>query len=319
MAAATGAFKTYESVGNREDLTDDIYNIDPKDTPFVSMVERTKATAVTHEWQKDSYANPADNAVVEANVVTPSTSSPTTRLQNICQIVEKSWSISGTQEAVKKAGRASEVAYQKMKRGVEVRLDIEYAMVGRATGQVAGDATTARKLRSFESWISSNASRGAGGAAATAATAAPTDATTGDLRTFAESHLQAVLKSAYDNGSKANVLMVGSFNKQKASTFSGRAVARANVSQATILGAADLYVSDFGDIKIVPNRVLGASRGRTALLIDPDMVAVAYLRPIGSEDLAKRGDATEGFMNAEMTLEMRNEAAHGVIADLTTS
>jgi hypothetical protein len=321
MTIQTNAFNSYGAIGNREDLTDVIYNISPTETPFITAIGRTKAKAVLHEWQSDSLANvDSANAQLEGDVVSGTASTATTRLSNICQISRKDAVVTGTQEVVDKAGRNSEMAYQMAKRGKELKRDMESILAGNQA-KVSGATATARKLRSFEAWLTTNTNRdttassgGTKGKSATSATGKATDAT--HQRSFTEALLKTVLASCYDAGAEPTMIMVGSHNKQVASTFTGRTQARQNIDSDTILGAASMYASDFGDVKIVPNRF---SRGRSALVIDPEYAAVAYLRPIRAYDLAKTGDSLRKYMLAEYTLEMRNEAAHGVIADLKTS
>lgn len=184
MALTSSGFSTFTAIGNREDLSDEIYMISPEDTPFLSAIGRGKASAVFHEWQTDALASrDLANAQLEGDDVTPATSAPTTRVGNYCQISRKSWAITGTQEAVDKAGRSSEAALQKAKRGKELRLDIE-AIAMNTQGMAAGATNSPRKSRGLESWLTTNTLRGSGGADATAATASPTDATAGDMRTF---------------------------------------------------------------------------------------------------------------------------------------
>ena len=110
--------------------------------------------------------------------------------------------------------------------------------------------------------------------------------------------------------------MVGPHNKQVVSQFTGRSQARQNIGANKIQAAADLYASDFGDIKVIPNRF---SRERSAIVMDPEYASVAFLRPIFTYDLAKTGDSIRKDMRVEYTLEMRNEAAFGVIADINTT
>lgn len=313
MALATGGFATYEAVGNREDLSDVIYNISPSDTPFVTAIGRGKAKATLHDWQTDSLAAVnTSNAALEGGDITGSTSSPTTRLHNYCQISTKDVVITGTQEVVDKAGRDSEMAYQIAKRGKEIKRDIE-AIANGIQGQNAGSDTVARKSRGFESWITTNTNRASNGANATAATASPTDGTT---RAFTETILKDVIQKVYVSGGEASILMLGPVNKQRASTFPGRTSAREDVKPKTILGASSLYASDFGDLRITPNRF---QRERTAFVLDPEYAKIAYLRGFRTEDLAKTGDSMKKFLLAEWTMEMCNEAAHGVAADLQTT
>ena len=156
MAQPSNTFDTYDSVGEREDLSDVIYNISPTDTPFLSSAAKTQATAVLHEWQTDSLASAStSNAVIEGDEATADSISATTRLSNSCQIMDKVITISGTQEAVDKAGRASELAYQIAKAAKELKRDMEATLTGNQA-EVAGNASTARKFGSLGSWVATN-------------------------------------------------------------------------------------------------------------------------------------------------------------------
>lgn len=315
MAAVTGSFKTYDATSNREDLSDIIYNISPTETPFMSSIGRTKASNVLHEWQTDALAAAStSNAVLEGDAVTRSTSAPTTRVHNYCQISRKDVTVSGTQMAVNHAGIKDMMAYQMAKKSKELKRDMESTFLTNQ-GEDAGDATTPRKLRSMNSWLSTNAKRATNGGNATAATLAATDSTNA-LRTFTETILKDVIQSCYINGGEPSILMVGPVNKQKVSDFTGRSQARQTIDRERIQGAASLYASDFGEIKVVPNRF---QRERDAWLIDPNMLAVAYLRSFTTFNLDKVGDADSKVILAEYTLEVKNEAAHGLAADLATT
>ncbi|MEM1289543.1 MAG: DUF5309 domain-containing protein [Pseudomonadota bacterium] len=314
MAAAVGAFKTYESIGNREDLSDYISDISKTETPVLAAVGTgKKCTAVFHEWQTDSLAAASDsNAVVEAGDVTPQTSAPTTRLGNYTQILEKSLAVSSTQNAVQSAGRAREFAYQKTKRMKEIKRDLQMSVMANQ-GYVAGDATTARRMRGFESWIDVNTNYGTGGANATGPTAA---ATSGTARAFTEDQLKDVVAKCWNTGANPTTVYVGAINKQRASTFTGRTSARQNIERTRIQGGAHVYASDFGELKIVPNLFQPQD---TAFILNPEYASVDYLQTVGYEDLAKTGHSERGFISLEATLCVKNPGAHGKIADLTTS
>lgn len=316
MTQPSNTFDSYDAVGNREDLIDAIYNISPTDTPFISMIaDRGVATAVLHEWQTDSLAA-ADtaNAQVEGDDISAGATAATSRPNNRCQISSKAVTISGTQEVVNKAGRGSEVGYQVAKRAAELKRDMEAIITGNQAS-VTGDATTARKLRSLESWYSTNTSRGTGGANGSTTTAA-TDATTAGIRDFTEDLLKAVLQSVWAAGGNPDVIMTGPKNKQKMSAFAGNATRTKDAENKKLVAAIDVYESDFGTLKAVPNRF---SRERTAHVLESGMVETAYLRDFQLEDLAKTGDSIKKYLVAEYTLQMNNEAAHGVIADLSTT
>lgn len=316
MAKVTGAVATYDVTTNREDLADTVYRISPADTPFMSAVPRTKSTAVLHEWSLDTLDDTnTTNARLEGDALTRATSSTPSRLQNYCQISSRDATVTGTQRATNPAGIDDMMSFQMAKKSLALRKDMEAILLGNQ-GQVAGNTTTARKLRSFNAWISGNGSRGTAGADSTAATAAATDGTAGDLRTFTEDMLKDAIKDAFDDGGEPSLVLVGSFNKQKFSTFTGRATARENVNVGTVQGAAELYASDFGTLKVVPNRT---QRGRDTFVIDTTKVAVSYLRSFEPQELGRVGDAVTRDIISEYTLEMRAPNAHALIADLTTS
>ncbi len=307
-------FTAHSAIGQREDLTDVIYDISPTETPIMSTLARTKATAVFHEWQTDSLAAATTgNAAVEGNDATSATISPTVRLGNYTQIVQKTIQVSGTLEAVNKAGRRSERAYQLARASSELKRDME-AIITANQGRDAGSSTTARKLGAILSWLKTNTSKGTSGTDPT--TIGVSTRSDGATRTFTEQLLKDEVAAAFDSGGNPTMLVVGSGLKQKVSSFAGIAAQRYMApgdQPTTIIGAADVYMSDFGTLQVVPDRFM---RTRDALLLDPEYAALAYLRPFQTNDLAKTGDSEKTQLLAEFTLEMRNEAAHAIVADL---
>jgi hypothetical protein len=312
-------YQTYTAIGMREDLSDVIYNISPTDTPFMSSIGKTKATAVYHEWQTDSLsAAVLTNYAVEGATASDATMSPTTRIGNRTQIAQKTVKISGTLQAVDKAGRKSEKAYNLAKASSEIKRDMETSLLSNQTA-ANGDSSTARKLGGLQAWLASNYDGGTSGVAGASGTTARTDGTN---RTFTEDILKTVIKEVYASGGNPKVLMVNPAHKQLVSAFAGIAAQRfmaPSNTPTTIVSAADVYLSDFGAISIVPNRFMTSTNscGETAFIVDPDMAAVAYLRPFQTNELAVTGDNESTQLLAEYTLEVRNEAAHGILADLT--
>ncbi len=310
-------FTAHTAIGQREDLTDIIYDISPTETPFMSSIGKTKATAVYHEWQTDSLAAATTaNAAIEGADATSATLSPTVRLGNYTQIIQKTVQVSGTLDTVNKAGRKSEKAYQLAKASAELKRDLETILMANQ-GRSAGSSTIARKLGSILSWIKTNSDFGSGGA--DPATIGVSTRTDGTQRTFTEALLKTVVSEVYVSGGSPKILMVGAAGKQKVSSFAGIAAQRYMApgnTPTTIIGAADVYMSDFGTMSVVPNRFM---RTRDALVLDPEYAALAYLRPFQTNDLAKTGDSENTQLLAEVTLEVKNEAAHGIIADLDMS
>jgi hypothetical protein len=311
-------YQTYTAIGQREDLSDIIYNISPTDTPLMSSIGKTKATAVYHEWQVDSLAAASlTNKAVEGADATSATMGVTTRAGNRTQIFQKTIQIAGTLEAVDKAGRKSEKAYQLAKASSEVKRDMELTLLSNQLA-AAGDSSTARTLGGLQAWLATNGDFGTSGVAGASGTTARTDGTD---RTFTETILKTVVKEVYTAGGNPKVLMVNPAHKQTVSAFAGIAAQRymAPSNEATtIIGAADVYLSDFGTMAVVPNRFMNATNAcdETAFVIDPDMLAIAYLRPFSTNELAKTGDSEKTQLICEATLEVKNEAAHGIIADL---
>src|SRR5262249_46938228 len=223
MALPTNTFTTYSAVGNREDLSDMIHRIDPTDTPFMTAIDKTKASAVNHEWQTQALAAAnTGNAQLEGDDATADATTPTVRLGNIGQISRKVPQVSGTQLAVEHAGRDNEMAYQEMLKGLELKRDMESILVGTNQAKNAGNSSTARVTASALSWIKSNTSKGAGGADPSAADGTGTR-TDGTQRAFTEANLKTVLQSIWNAGGKPDMIMVGGFNKWAFSSFTGRA------------------------------------------------------------------------------------------------
>lgn len=315
MALPTDTFTTYGAVGIREDLSDMIYNIAPTETPFLSGIAKAKASAVAHEWQTDSLAAASGtNFVLEGDDAVTDAATATVRLANYCCISDKVARVTGTLDAVNKAGRDTELAYQVVKRTKELKRDMETILLAN-NPKVAGDATTARETAGIGTWIATNDAFASDGGSPSPVDG--TDARTdGTQRAFAESHLKTALAAAWSSGGMPDTIMVGAFNKQAISGFTGGATRWDDAEDKRLVSAIDIYVSDFGELKVVPNRF---SRSRDALILQMDMWAIAYLRPVRNLELAKTGDSQRRQIIAEYALEARNEAASAGVFDLTTS
>jgi hypothetical protein len=333
MAITVGTVHTYETVGMREDLQNSIFDISPMDTPFISGCARGKAKNTTHEWQTDVLADAtSDNAQIEGQDYTDlSTSAPTIRVGNYLQISTKTVVVSGTMEAVDKAGRKKELAYQLAKRGKELKRDMESIVLYPNTPN-AGSSTVARVMAGLPLHVNTNESRGASGSGsdqtgddwlANGGVPGFGDFVDGTQRALTETLFKAVLESCWTNGADPDTFMVGSWVKQIASAdLNGIATQNVDVVRAAeakpgvSIGAVDVYVSDFGIIRIVPNRF---QRGRDGWVLDMEYASLAFLRPMHTVKLAKTGDAEKRLLQAEYTLCIKNEKAFGVVADLSTA
>lgn len=320
MAQVANTFSGYDAVGVREDLADVIYNISPEETPVMNLAGRTRASNTLHEWQTDALAAAAQNAHVEGDETAFDAQSATTRVGNYTQIAKKAIIVSGTLEAMTRAGRRSEMQYLAAKASAEIKRDMENDILA-SNPAVAGDDSTARELGGLPNWIKTNDDRGGSGADPSYSSVPTGAVTDGTQRAFTEDILKDVLELVWTSGGSPSVVVMGAFNKGVASGFAGVADQRWNVSgrspsQAVILGAADVYVGDFSTVAFVPDRFI---RARDAFAITPDMLSLAFLRDFKVESLAKTGDAEKRHIIVEYTLRVNNEAAHGHMADLTTS
>ncbi len=320
MAVPANTTQTFAMVGIREDLSDVITNIAPYDTPFYAMCRKGLAANRTPEWQRDTLrAANGNNKTIEGDDVTADAQGQPERLKNVVQLMDETISVSTTAQAVNAAGRREELSRQTMQAAKALKTDMETRLTG-ADATVLGGAGTPGELGGLESWIETNTSRGTGGAdggfnSTTGLVEAPTD---GTQRAFTESLLKSVIKDVWTEGGSPSIIMTGGSNKQTASGFAGIATQyRDNPgnAQATILGAADVYISDFGEHRIVPNRF---SRDRTVAVLTPSMWEVRFLQTFRRDKLAKTGHNDKRLLSAEFTLCCKEEKASGVIADLTT-
>lgn len=316
MTIAANTFTTFSSVGNREDLTDVIYRISPTETPVMSLAGRGKMDATFHEWQTDALAAPdSGNAQLQGDDITSYDAvTPTVRLGNRSQISRKTLVVADTEDVINKAGRKSETAYQKAKKSAELKLDME-SIICSNQASVVGSTTVAPKMGSLLSMIKGNTSVGATGA--DPVTLVSTARTDGTQRAYTETLLKAVLSLCYTAGANPSRIILGATNKQLMSAFTGIASQQVQINAAApsfTVAATDVYVSDFGRLKIQPSRLV---RSRDVLVLDPEYIQVMYLRPFKWEDLAKTGDAKKSFVRVEYSLKVGNQGAHGLVADLS--
>lgn len=322
MTIPVNSQTTYPTIGNREDLSDEIWKISPTETPFFSAIDKIGTKAVKHEWQTQVLDSvDTSNAQLEGDVIALNALTPTVRLGNNHQISRKAVGVSATEIAVNTAGRGNELGYQKMLKGQALKIDIDTILCGTNQATAAGNTTTARKTASILSWIKTNTSKGTAGSPAdpTAAdgTGTRTDAT-GSGIAFTEARLKTVLSACYTAGGKPNLVMAGPFNKQQFSLFTGRATATEQAKDRKIVAAVDAYDSDFGKLKVVPSRNV---RARDVLVLETAKWAVGHLpgRAMTAFNLAKVSDTDQAAMISEYCLEARNEAASGGVFDNSTS
>lgn len=324
MAALTNTQLTTISVGNREELSDVVSRITPEDTPIYSDMGKGKASSVHPEWETDELAAPAANIQTEGDEYTFGAITPPARLGNYTQIMRKEFIISNTQETVDEAGNVQKRKYQKLKKGIELRKDVELAIVTN-NASVAG---ATREFGGLPTWIETNVNRGGGSGANggfdvnTGLTVAATD---GTQRAFTKTIMDDVMKQGYESGANFRNLYVSPYVKSVFVTFmsdnnvASFRYAAQNGNNNSIVSNADIYEGPFGKVFVKPNRVMAASAAvaRNAFFVDTSMLSFLWLRKIHEDkNIAKTGDAEKCVLIGEGTLKVHNEAGIGVAADL---
>lgn len=319
----TNMLQTYTVVGMKEEVDDKIYRVSPEETPFVSMIGRVSVDSTTPEWQRDALRSPASNAAVEGADASYAAQTQPERLSNKTQIIQDTLSVTGTTDRVAKYGRDKESARLKAKKMVELKKDIEWSAIANGAF-VAGGASTARQMRGLYGWVATNNELSGAGTPAAPIISSNTAPVAGTLRALDEATLKALILKVYNSGGKAEVLMVSPSHKQKVSTFTGNVTRFNDVSnkQVRLQTSFSVYGHDFGETKVVPNRVMtgsGAGLINTAYLIDAEQCKLGVLRPFKAEQLAKVGDADNYQILTEVTLQVNEEKALGAIRDLTAT
>jgi hypothetical protein len=322
MAQPTNTFDSYDAVGIREDLSDIIYDVSPEETPFYSKCKKLKASNTLHEWQQDALRASADNAHVEGDEITANARTATTRLGNYTQIFVDAVSVPDTDSGLRKAGRASEIAYQMLKTAKEQKLDIERALFLN-NSRVSGGSTTARELAGAPAWLTTNTDFGDNeGADPTGdGTDARTDETT-TLQAFSQTRFDSVMQSIWEEGGKPNTVYLSPFQLNAAvSNFTGMNNQRSTIGASVggtnaVISAVDVYVTPYGTVNFQLSR---ECRSRDVFIMQDDMWSVAVLRPTKNMELAKTSDSTRRAIVTELTLVCNNEKASGGVFDNTTS
>lgn len=323
MALPANTYTRYTAGTNvREDLIDKITLTNPEQTPVVSAFGRATATSNYHEWQRDNLRTPnKDNAALDGDDATASAITPPSRVANYCQIFQDTAAISGRAEKVKKAGMTSAMAYNMAKKMKELQRDIE-AMVLSANPAVAGAAAVSPKSGGLGVLIYTNAFHGAGGSTVAHTSGAPTVApTAGTNRAFTEALLKSAVAATYtSSGNIPPAVYMSPYHKGLFSAFTGIAVNRYQVGkgkneQGRIIGGADVYMSDFGELEIVPHYIMAGSTNVYGL--DPDYGDIAYLRGFETTELGKTGDNWKKQVLVDCTVRLTSEMANFKIADLT--
>lgn len=313
MVQAVGAHSSYDEPigtgGNREDLSDILYDVSPTETPFITAIKKGSSTATNHEWLTDELTAPAKNAHIEGDDATPVDAAARIRLGNFTQIFKKHAVVTGTQEKVLKGGGVkSEMAYQVARRLKEMKRDAERAMIGVATAKVSGNDTTAREMGSFTSFLSGTSYSGGAGAAAPTGNGADAG-TPGTARALTEDILKAGLEQLWvQSGGNENIMAIcGAHVRGVVSTFTASSTRHVTTDDRKLVASIDVYDGDFHTVTVTPDRY---SDPKACFLVDPEYASVADLRAPSTKDLAVNGDSMRKEIVWETTLEVCNPKAH---------
>jgi len=314
MAQPTNTFDTYDSVGIREDLSNVIYNVSPEETPLLSSIAKVKASSTLHEWLTDSLRDSAVNAHIEGDDTVAEARTAATRLQNSTQIFKNAVVTSGTDDVVDNAGRGKEMSYQIVKVGQEQKLDMEAALMANQA-RVAGNSTTARKMAGLGAFVKTNVTNvGTGGANPTGdGSNARTD---GTATVFSQADFDSAMQGVWAEGGKPDCVILSAFQMDKALGFVGNNNQRSTGASGKVENLLNVYVTPWGSVEFIPAR---ENRSRDVWIIEKDKLALAQLRPMKSQALAKTGDNEKRQVVGECTLVVRNEKALGLVADCTVS
>ena len=321
MALPTNTYTRYSAGTNvREDLIDKITNTSPEETPVISSFGRDTAENTYHEWQRDTLrAANKDNAALDGDDATGSAKTAPGRVANYCQIFQDTIVVSGRAEVVKKAGMKSALAYYKGKAYKELQRDMEAALLS-ANPAVAGATAVAPKAGGLGVLIYTNAKHGTGGSTTAHTSGAPTTApVAGTGRAFTETILKDAAQSTFNAvGKVPPMIVMSASHKQTFSTFTGIAVNRFQIDkkkgQGAIVGGADVYMSDIGEMEVVPHYLM--SGATTVYGLDPQYGDAVYLRGFQSSPLAKTGDSVKEQVLVDATFRLTSEANQFKIADL---
>lgn len=317
MAKVTNAYTTYTAKGNREDLSDRIYNIDPFDTPIFNSAGRRNVTNRTFDWQTEKLpAVDGDNARQEGFELTRAPGQPTVRQKGVCQISSRDATVSGSQQSANAAGRPSEMGAQMALKSKALKRDMEVIMSSAQAANYGDDSATPvpRRTRGLIHWLKTNAFIPAsGGTPVVTLPATETDPyptiSAGQRVEFTEAILNAMMTRAYTNGAEPNLIVLPPLLKQTFSTFVGRSTSQVLVGKTEVTATVDVYVSDFGRVKALPTRWMDPN---TVLILSPSYFRAAYYRTLRQYQIAKIGDAETRMILGEWGVQVDNEAAHAV-------
>lgn len=290
--------KSFDLVGKKEDVSDYISMLSPTDTPFLSSIKTESVHNTLYQWQEDSLRAVAKNAKLEGADATDTNRDQPVMRSNGTQILEETFKVSGTADAVKTYGRDKATAYETMKTGKLVKMDLEHSLVGTGQTYVQAAAAVAGEFAGVQAQI-----------AATTTVDAASAALTEDMVIEAQ-------EKQYDAGAEASTLMIKPSDAVIVAGWATNATRSREVgpSDKKLTNVINVYESPFGTVRVVKNRRL---RATDAILYDAKHWKLAVLRNWFREKLAKTGDADRYMLLGEFGLKHSNREATALITNLT--
>lgn len=289
-------YTTYDTVGIKEDVSDVITNLTPTKTPFQTLIGSEKTKSRKFEWLEDSLADARENAQVEGFEASDATLTPPEMRENYTQILEKTFKISETEDAVDQYGRAKETAYQTVKAGKELKRDWELAIIGSDQAGVLSTKGVARRTASATKMVDPSVIEDGAGAA------------------LSEAMVLNAAQKGYEEGAEPTYLMIKPTDALKVAGFANAAGRTREIgNERKIVNVIDLYVSPFGEYKVILNRF---QLPTVAWLLDPEMWSNVTLRPWARTPLAKTGDSNRQMLVGEFGLKNKNFKSSPLISDI---
>jgi hypothetical protein len=319
MPQIAGAFSTYQAKANREDLSNSIYNIDPFDTPVMSLSRRRNAKNRLFDWQTENLPNvDPNNAQIEGFQLANSTGTPTVRLNNVTQISKRDATVTGSQEQAEAAGKGSEMGHQMAMASKVLKSDMETIITSRQARNDGADPNTARNTEAICHWLGRAKDRlgAVNGAIAPGTVTAGLPVLSTDAFAavagasqvaLTEQMLGDAMQKAYTNGAHPDTWVVPPAIKRTVSTFHGRSISHVYVGKTEVVSTVDVIATDFGRVRVMPSLWMPTDTG---LIIDPDFLATAFYRNFQQQLMAVIGDARTRMIVVEWGVEMRNPVAH---------
>lgn len=315
MAQPTNTFDTYDSNSIKEDISTVIYNVDPSEVPLLSSIAKTSATNTLHQWQTDTLRSAVStNKNIEGDATTAEARSAVAKLHNFTQIFKNAVTVSGTDQSVTNIGYGKQMSHEIVKVAKEQKTDIEASIFANLPS-VAGNSTTARQLGGLTSYITSNVTNiGSGGANPSGSVPGATARTNGTQTVFNQTKFDACMQSIWEKGGNPDTVYLSAAQMSRALGFVGNNNERATAQNGKVAQLLSIYMTPWGSVTFTPSRHQAA---RDVFILQTNMLALASLRPMKNEPLAKNGDNVTRQVLTEATLVVRNEKSLGLIADCT--